>query len=87
MKILTKSHAEWHATLNVVTTGQDRYGWEVDVHDPQGSPVNQTVTSPVEFKDSALAAVDGLRALEGMSENGDPAAVNGCTPAFNPPQS
>jgi len=85
MKILTKSHAEWHATLNVVTTGQDRYGWEVDVHNPQASPVDQIVASPVEFKDSALAAVDGLRALEGMSENGDPAAVNG-VPAVQPPQ-
>ena len=84
MKILTKSHAEWHATLNVVTTGQDRYGWEMDVHDPQGSPIDQIVTSSVEFKDSSMAAVDGLRALEGMSENTDPALVNGAVLAPPP---
>lgn len=69
MKILTKSHADWHATLNIVATGQDRYGWEVEVHNPQTTPIDQTVTSSMQFADSSTAAVDGLRALEGMSEN------------------
>lgn len=77
MKILTKTHAQWHATLNVVALGEDGFGWEVDVHDPQSQPVDQIVTSPVVFQDSSVAAVDGLRALEGMSENSDPATVNG----------
>ncbi len=68
MKILTKSHADWHATLNVVSTGRNQFGWEVDVHNPQATPIDQIVTSPVQFADSSVAAVDGLRALESMSE-------------------
>lgn len=69
MKILTRTHAEWHATLNVVATGEGRYGWEVDVHDPQLSPNDQTVISPVDFTSSTNAAVDGLRAMDGIADH------------------
>ena len=72
MKILTRTHAEWNATLNVVSTGEGRFGWEVDVHDPQLCPHDQTVVSPVDFNSSTNAAVDGLRAMDGIAEQGAP---------------
>ena len=71
MKILTRSHADWRATLNVVATGSGRYGWEVEVHDPQAKPVDHTLTSPTDFTSSTNAAVDGLRAMDGIAgDNG-----------------
>jgi len=69
MKILTKSHAEWHATLNVFKTHEGRYGWEVEIHDPLSTPTEQLVSSPTAFQSSTSAAVDGLRAMDGLGVN------------------
>jgi len=67
MKILTRTSAEWRATLNVVATQEGKFGWEVEVHDPHARPVDTTVSSPQQFNTSTNAAVDGLRAMDGIA--------------------
>ena len=66
MKILTWNHEHRHATLNVVAKTDGRYAWEVDMHDPHHEPMDCTHTSPVDFGSSVNAAVNGLRALDGL---------------------
>ena len=66
MKILTWNHDHRHATLNVVSTAQGRYAWEVDMHDPSREPIDRRHISPVDFGSSINAAVDGLRALDSI---------------------
>jgi hypothetical protein len=67
MKILTRTNADWRATLNVVTTDKGTYGWEVDVYDPHAAQTATRVYSPTDFVSSTNAAVDGLRAMDGLT--------------------
>jgi hypothetical protein len=67
MKILTRTNADWRATLNVVTNEKGTYGWEVDVYNLRADPVARRVYSPTDFVSSTNAAVDGLRAMDGLT--------------------
>lgn len=70
MKILTRTNADWRATLNILPSDRGRYRWEVDVYAPDAQPPQQKIDSPTDFASSTNAAVDGLRAMDGLQPEG-----------------
>lgn len=66
MKILTKSRSDWEATLNVVMTELGRYRWEVELTETPMHARHACLRSEHDFASPTHAAVDGLRAMDGL---------------------